>query len=281
MNPVLSSKMKNNIRKSGVNKLTFFGICIVGFFMMAAVFAPILAPYNPGQIDIENILTPPSSSHIFGTDSLGRDLFSRMVYGTRISLMVGFVAVGIASLIGIALGAIAGYYGKWTDVIIMRFIDIMLCFPTFFLILAVIALLEPSIINIMVIIGATSWMGMARLMRAEILSLKERDFIYAERAIGASDLRIIARHLIPNAMAPVLVSVTLGIAGAILVESSLSFLGIGVQPPTPSWGNILSEGKAVMGAGWWMMAFPGLAIFITVLGYNLLGEGIREELLKS
>jgi len=140
--------------------------------------------------------------------------------------------------------------------------------------------LEPSIINIMIIIGATSWMGMARLMRAEILSLKERDFIYAEKAIGASDLRIIARHLIPNAMAPILVSITLGVAGAILVESSLSFLGIGVQPPTPSWGNILSEGKAVMGAGWWMMLFPGLAIFITVLGYNLLGEGIREKLLK-
>ncbi|HAZ09582.1 MAG: peptide ABC transporter permease [Omnitrophica bacterium GWA2_41_15] len=264
-----------------MNKLTIFGICIVGFFIIIAIFAPILAPYNPGQIDIENILTAPSSSHIFGTDSLGRDLFSRMVYGARISLMVGFIAVGIASLIGIALGAIAGYYGKWVDGIIMRFIDIMLCFPTFFLILAVIALLEPSIINIMVIIGATSWMGIARLMRAEILSLKERDFIYAERSIGASDLRIIIRHLIPNAMAPVLVSITLGIAGAILVESSLSFLGIGVQPPTPSWGNILSEGKAVMGAGWWMMLFPGMAIFITVLGYNLLGEGIRERLLKS
>jgi len=263
-----------------MNKLTIFGICIVGFFIIIAIFAPIIAPYNPGQIDIENILTAPSYSHIFGTDSLGRDLFSRMVYGTRISLMVGFIAVGIASLIGIALGAIAGYYGKWVDTIIMRFIDIMLCFPTFFLILAVIALLEPSIINIMVIIGATSWMGMARLMRAEILSLKERDFIYAERAIGASDLRIITRHLIPNAMAPVLVNITLGIAGAILVESSLSFLGIGVQPPTPSWGNILSEGKAVMGAGWWMMAFPGLAIFVTVLGYNLLGEGIREKLLR-
>ncbi|OIO33609.1 MAG: peptide ABC transporter permease, partial [Candidatus Omnitrophica bacterium CG1_02_40_15] len=259
-----------------MNKLTIFGICIVGFFIIIAIFAPILAPYNPGQIDIENILTAPSSSHIFGTDSLGRDLFSRMVYGARISLMVGFIAVGIASLIGIALGAIAGYYGKWVDSIIMRFIDIMLCFPTFFLILAVIALLEPSIINIMVIIGATSWMGMARLMRVEILSLKERDFIYAERSIGASDSRIIIRHLIPNAMAPVLVSITLGIAGAILVESSLSFLGIGVQPPIPSWGNILSEGKAVMGAGWWMMLFPGMAIFITVLGYNLLGEGIRE-----
>ena len=263
-----------------MNRLTVFGIFIVGFFIIIAIFAPMIAPYNPGQMDIENILTAPSGSHIFGTDSLGRDLFSRMVYGARISLMVGFIAVGIAALIGIALGAIAGYYGKWVDAIIMRFIDMMLCFPTFFLILAVIALLEPSIINIMVIIGATSWMGIARLMRAEILSLKERDFIYAERAIGASDLRIITRHLIPNAMAPVLVSITLGIAGAILVESSLSFLGIGVQPPTPSWGNILSEGKAVMGAGWWMMLFPGLAIFITVLGYNLLGEGIREKLLR-
>lgn len=263
-----------------MNKLTIFGIGIVGFFIIIAVFAPVIAPYNPGQIDMENILTAPSCSHIFGTDSLGRDLFSRMVYGARISLMVGFIAVGIAAVIGIALGAIAGYYGKWVDAVIMRFIDIMLCFPTFFLILAVIALLEPSIVNIMAIIGATSWMGMARLMRAEILSLKERDFIYAERAIGASDLRIITRHLIPNAMAPVLVSITLGIAGAILVESSLSFLGIGVQPPVPSWGNILSEGKAVMGAGWWMMLFPGLAIFITVLGYNLLGEGIREKLLK-
>ncbi|MDP2980997.1 MAG: ABC transporter permease [Candidatus Omnitrophota bacterium] len=263
-----------------MNKLTIFGIGIVGIFIIIAVFAPMIAPYNPGQIDIENILTPPSGSHIFGTDSLGRDLFSRMVYGARISLMVGFIAVGIAAIIGIALGAIAGYYGKWIDAVIMRFIDIMLCFPTFFLILAVVALLEPSIINIMVIIGATSWMGIARLIRAEILSLKERDFIYAERAIGASDLRIITRHLIPNAMAPALVSITLGIAGAILVESSLSFLGIGVQPPTPSWGNILSEGKAVMGAGWWMMLFPGLAIFITVLGYNLLGEGIREKLLR-
>jgi len=263
-----------------MNKLTIFGICIVGFFLIIAVFAPMIAPYNPGQIDIDNILTPPSGQHIFGTDSLGRDLFSRMVYGTRISLMVGFIAVGIAALIGVALGAIAGYYGGWLDAFIMRFIDIMLCFPTFFLILAVIALLEPSIINIMVIIGATSWMGIARLMRAEILSLKERDFIYAEKAIGAGSSRIIIKHLIPNAMAPVLVSITLGVAGAILVESSLSFLGIGVQPPTPSWGNILSEGKAVMGAGWWMMIFPGLAIFITVLGYNLLGEGIREKLLK-
>ncbi len=258
-----------------------FGIVIVVFFGVIAILAPFIAPYDPGEIDIENILMPPSKAHILGTDSLGRDLFSRMLFGTRISLLVGLIAVGISAIIGIFLGSLAGYYGKWVDVLIMRFVDIMLCFPTFFLILAVIALLEPNIVNIMVIIGVTSWMGVARLIRAEILSLKERDFIYAEKAIGASDVRIIARHLIPNAMAPVLVSITLGIAAAILVESSLSFLGIGVQPPTPSWGNILSEGKSVMGVAWWMMLFPGMAIFITVLGYNLLGEGIREKLLRS
>jgi len=263
-----------------MNRLMIFGIGIVLFFAIVAVFAPLIAPHDPGQIDIENILTGPSRQHLLGTDSLGRDLFSRMVYGTRISLLVGLIAVGISAIIGILLGSLAGYYGRWVDVLIMRFVDIMLCFPTFFLILAVIALLEPSIVNIMIIIGVTSWMGVARLIRAEILSLKERDFIYAEKAIGASDLRIIVRHLIPNAIAPVLVSITLGIAAAILVESSLSFLGIGVQPPTPSWGNILSEGKSVMGAAWWMMLFPGLAIFITVLGYNLLGEGIREKFLR-
>lgn len=264
-----------------MNKLVVFGTGIVIFFAMVALFAPVIASYEPDEIDVGNILTGPSRQHILGTDSLGRDLFARMVYGARISLLVGLVAVGISALIGILLGSLAGYYGKWVDFVIMRFVDIMLCFPTFFLILAVIALLEPNIFNIMIIIGLTSWMGTARLIRAEILSLKERDFIYAERAIGAGDLRIIARHLIPNAMAPVLVNITLGVAAAILVESSLSFLGIGVQPPTPSWGNILTEGKSVMGAAWWMVLCPGLAILITVLGYNLLGEGIRERFLKS
>ena len=264
-----------------MNKLMMLGVGIVIFFAILAIFAPFIVHYDPGQIDIENILMGPSKEHLFGTDSLGRDLFSRMVYGSRISLLVGLIAVGISAIIGIFLGSMAGYYGRWVDLIIMRWTDIMLCFPTFFLILAVIALMEPSIVNIMVIIGATTWMGVARLIRAEILSLKERDFIYAERAIGASDVRIIVKHLIPNAMAPVLVSITLGIAAAILVESSLSFLGIGVQPPTPSWGNILSEGKSVMGVAWWMVLFPGMAIFVTVLGYNLLGEGIRERLLKA
>lgn len=264
-----------------MNKMMIVGGMIVLFFAVVAIFAPFIAHYDPGEINIDNILIGPSSEHILGTDSLGRDLFSRMVYGTRISLLVGLIAVGISAIIGIILGSLAGYYGRWVDVVVMRFVDTMLCFPTFFLILAVIALLEPSIANIMIVIGVTSWMGVARLIRAEILSLKERDFIYAEKAIGASDFRIITRHLIPNAMAPVLVSITLGVAAAILVESSLSFLGIGVQPPIPSWGNILSDGKSVMGAAWWMVVCPGVAIFITVLGYNLLGEGIREKLLKS
>jgi peptide/nickel transport system permease protein len=203
---------------------------------------------------------------------------SRIIYGSRVSLKVGFVAVGLATVIGLIVGASAGYYGGWVDLILMRFVDLMLCFPSFFLILAVIALLEPSIWNIMVVIGATSWMGVARLVRAEILSLKEREFVTAARALGASDVRLIMRHLLPNALAPVMVSATLGVAGAILTESALSFLGLGVQPPTPSWGNILTAGKDNIEIAWWLSVFPGLAILITVMSYNLLGEGIREAI---
>jgi peptide/nickel transport system permease protein len=202
----------------------------------------------------------------------------RILYGARISLLVGFVAVGIATFIGILLGALAGFYGRWVDSLIMRFVDIMLCFPAFFLILAVIAFLKPSIWNIMIIIGLTSWMGVARLVRAEFLSLRERDFVLAAQSIGAKDARIIFRHILPNAISPVLVSATLGVAGAILTESALSFLGIGVQPPTPSWGNMLIAGKQTLGTAWWLSVFPGLAILITVLGYNLLGEGIRDAM---
>ena len=254
------------------------GGVIVVFLFLVSFLAPLLSPYDPTAIDLNNILASPSGKHWFGTDQLGRDVMSRMIWGAGISLKVGFVATGIAVLIGTVLGAVAGYYGRWVDAVIMRFVDIMLCFPTFFLILAVIAILEPSIWNIMIVIGITSWMGITRLVRADFLSLKERDFVLAARMIGAGDLRIIFAHILPNAMASVLVAATLGIAGAILTESALSFLGIGVQPPTPSWGNILTAGKDNIDIAWWLSLYPGLAILITVLAYNLLGEGIRDSL---
>ncbi len=252
------------------------GVIVLCMFLMAATAS--LVSSDPSAIDVGQRLLSPSWSHPLGTDDLGRDVLVRMFYGARISLLVGFVAVGISCLIGIVFGALAGYYGGWIDSLIMRFVDIMLCFPTFFLILAVIAFLDPSIWNIMIVIGLTSWMGVARLIRAEFLSLRQRDFVLAAQALGASDLRLIFRHILPNAMSPVLVSATLGVAGAILTESALSFLGIGVQPPTPSWGNMLIVGKQTLGSAWWLSVFPGLAILITVLGYNLLGEGIRDAL---
>jgi len=260
------------------NKLALTGSGIVLLLFFVSVFAPLIAPYDPGQIDLKNVLLPPSLDHWFGTDQLGRDVLSRMIWGARISLKVGFVATGVAIIIGTLLGAVAGYYGGWLDAGIMRFVDIMLCFPTFFLILAVIAFLEPSIWNIMIIIGLTGWMGVTRLVRADFISLRERDFVKAAKVIGAGDLRIIFLHILPNAMASILVAATLGIAGAILTESALSFLGIGVQPPTPSWGNILTAGKDNIDIAWWLSLYPGLAILITVVGYNLLGEGIRDSL---
>jgi peptide/nickel transport system permease protein len=259
------------------NRMAMAGAAIVLSMFLLALLASMVGR-DPGAIDIAHRLQSPSFAYPLGTDDLGRDVLVRILYGARISLLVGFVAVGIATFIGILLGAMAGYYGRWIDSLIMRFVDIMLCFPTFFLILAVIAFLKPSIWNIMIIIGLTSWMGVARLVRAEFLSLRERDFVLAAQAIGARDARIIFRHILPNAMSPVLVSATLGVAGAILTESALSFLGIGVQPPTPSWGNMLIAGKQTLGTAWWLSVFPGLVILITVLGYNLLGEGIRDAM---
>lgn len=252
------------------------GLTIVGIMTFAAVFSPIISPFDPDMLNLDYILQPPSLTHPMGTDALGRDIFSRMLCGARISLWVGFVAVGISISIGLVLGLIAGYFRGWVDETIMRLVDVMLCFPSFFLILSVIAFLEPSLVNIMIVIGLTSWMGVARLVRAETLSLRERDFIAASRLAGASSPRIIAHHILPNALAPVLVSATLGVAGAILTESALSFLGLGVQPPTASWGNMLLEGKQVLEIAPWLSIFPGCAILITVLGYNLLGESLRD-----
>lgn len=254
------------------------GLGIVLIMSALALLAPLLAPYDPFSLNLDAILLPPSPEHLLGTDALGRDVFSRMLYGARVSLWVGFVAVGISLSIGVALGLVAGYFGGIIDELVMRGVDVMLCFPSFFLILAVIAFLEPSLANIMIVIGLTSWMGVARLVRAETLSLRTRDFVAASRLAGASSARLLLVHILPNALAPVLVSATLGVAGAILVESSLSFLGLGVQPPNPSWGNMLMEGKDVLEIAPWLSLYPGLAILVTVLGYNLLGESLRDIL---
>ncbi|HTN42436.1 MAG TPA: ABC transporter permease [Nitrospiria bacterium] len=253
------------------------GLIVLSVFLVA-VLAPVLSPYDPAHIDVDRILVGPTQAHPLGTDDLGRDVLSRMIWGSRISLMVGFVAVGILIGIGTVIGAVSGYYGGWPDDILMQFVDIMLSVPTFFLILAVIAFVGPNIWNVMIIIGATSWMGVARFVRGQFLALKEADYVTAARALGAKDRRIIFLHILPNAMSPVYVSAVLGVAGAILVESSLSFLGLGVQPPMPSWGNIITSGKDMIDIAWWLTLFPGLAILITVLGYNLLGEGLQDAL---
>lgn len=260
------------------NRFAITGLFIVVSLLLVSWLAPWITPYGPNDLDLYHVLLPPSRAHWFGTDDLGRDVFTRIVFGAQISLKVGFVAVGIATVIGTVIGLVAGYYHGWVDSILMRFVDIMLCFPTFFLILAVIAFLGQDIWYIMVIIGLTGWMGVARLVRAEALSLRERDFVLAARTLGASNMRIIFRHVLPNALSPVLVSATLGVAAAILTESALSFLGIGVPPPTPSWGNILTGGKDYIEFAWWLTLFPGLAITVTVLAYYLVGEGIRDAL---
>jgi peptide/nickel transport system permease protein len=260
------------------DKIAIAGLTFIFIVFFIAIFANNIAPYDPYKINVYKVLEPPSKEHILGTDELGRDVLSRIIYGARVSLKVGFIAMGIAILTGTVLGLIAGYYGGFIDTIIMRFVDVMLAFPTLFLILAVVAVLEPSIYIIMIVIGLTGWMDIARLVRAEVLSLKEREFVLAARAIGASSGRIIFKHILPNAIYPVIVAATFSVGGAILIESGLSFLGLGIQPPEPSWGGILSIGKDYITVAWWMSLFPGIAIFLTVLSFNLLGEALRDAL---
>ncbi|WP_027389863.1 ABC transporter permease [Chrysiogenes arsenatis] len=254
------------------------GALIIVAIILVALGAPWLAPYDPNAVDLTKVLMPPSPENWLGTDDLGRDVLSRMIHGASISLLVGIVAVGISLIIGTLMGAFSGYAGGWIDTLSMRFVDIMLCFPSFFLILAVIAFLQPSIYNIMAVIGLTSWMGVARLVRAEFLRNKELGYVLSARVSGCSSARIIFRHLLPASYPSIIVAATLGVAGAILTESALSFLGIGVQPPTPSWGNMLAAGKENIDFAWWLSLFPGLAIFIAVMGFNLLGEGLRDVL---
>jgi len=241
-----------------------------------ALFPPVR--FTPTQYDLYETLQEPTRKHPLGTDDRGRDILSRMIYGSRVSLSVGFVAVAIYVSIGTVLGSIAGYYGGKIDLVISRFIEIMICFPVFFLIIAVIAFLPPSIYNIMIVIGITGWTPVARLVRGEFLRLKGQDFVTAARALGASQSRIIFWHALRNALGPVFVSATFGVAGAILIESALSFLGFGVPPPTPSWGDILSQSRQYIDFAWWLTVFPGAAIFLTITAYNLVGEGFRDAI---
>lgn len=244
---------------------------------LVACTAPFWALGPAGRIDITGALQAPSFQHWFGTDALGRDLFLRVVAGGTVSLGIGFTAVALATFIGTWLGAVAGYFGGLRERLILALVDLFLCFPAFFLILAVMAVAGGSVWNIVWILALTGWMGVARLVRAQALSLREREFVLAAKALGAGDARILGRHVIPNAMSPVRAWAVLGVSNAILAEAGLSFLGIGVQPPIPSWGNLLLDGKAVLGVGWWMMVFPGMAVFLTVFFLNVLGEALSRE----
>ncbi len=252
------------------------GVVVLLCLLILAILAPVISRYNPTETNLTERLRPPCLAHPLGTDELGRDTLTRMLYGSRISLSVGLIAVLISVVIGTLFGLLAGWYGGWVDSVIMRLVDIVLCFPSFFLILMVIAFVGPNITNIMIVIGATSWPGLARLVRGEILSIREREFINATRLLGLSNWRIMLVHILPNVISPILISATLGVGAAILTESGLSFLGLGVQPPTASWGNMITSGKDYITFAWWLTAFPGLAILTAVLAFNMLGEGLRE-----
>lgn len=260
------------------NKAALAGIIFIALVAAAALFAPFVSPYAPSWQDLPQRLSPPSASHFLGTDDLGRDVFSRMIYGARVSMSVGFFAVLITVLIGVLLGMISGYFGGRADSVIMRFTDIMLCFPTFFLILIVIAFFEPGIVNVMAVIGITSWPGLARIVRAEVLSLREREFVLASKMLAVSRFRILFKHILVNIASPVIVYAATGIGAAILTESGLSFLGLGVQPPMSSWGQILMQGKDYIYSAWWLSLFPGLMILFTVLSFNMAGEALRDIL---
>lgn len=255
-----------------------FGLCVLILLFLAAVFAPFIAPFHPFEPDMTNRLQSPSRTHFFGTDNLGRDVFSRTVYGARVSLIVGPLSALIALLIGLFIGATSGFFGGRVDIILQRFVDIVMCIPAIFLILIIIALVGPSITTTVLVIGAVYWTIPARIIRAEFLSLREREFIEAAKAMGFSQLRIILRHLLPNALPPIIIQTSLFIATAILIEAALSYLGLGAQPPQPSWGNIMTDGARVLHRAWWVTTFPGIVLFFTVLSLNLVGDGLRDAL---
>jgi ABC-type dipeptide/oligopeptide/nickel transport system permease subunit len=271
------SRATAHLRRDG---RAWFGVLVVLLIVFSAVAAPLIARHDPTAIDLVNQLQGPSASHWMGTDVQGRDVWSRLVYGARISLSVGLISQGIALALGLVLGLVAGYYGRWVDELVMRLADVTLAFPTLLLLIALVAALQPSLTVVFLTIGLVGWAGMARLVRGQVLVVRELEYVQAMRALGARNPRIIARHVLPAVVAPVLIAATLGVAAAIMAEAALSFLGLGVQPPTPSWGAMIADGRdlsQLRGAPW-TSVFPGLAIGLTVLGFNLLGDALRDAL---
>ncbi len=276
-----SNNMKSQSRawkKFKKNKLSIIGACFIIFVILMAVFAPIISPYNPNVQDHQNLFASPSWSHPFGTDHLGRDLFSRVAYGARYTLLVGIGVVAIVAFLGSIVGFIAGFYGGKIDTVIMRFVDTMLSIPALVLALAIAAILGGGLLNVIIAIGAVGWTQFARLVRGEVLTLKEAEYIQAAKALGASDFQIILKHIAPNMLAPIIVYTTLYIPSAILWAASLSFLGMGVQPPYPEWGAIIAGGRGYISFAWWIATIPGIAIMIVVLGFNFVGDGLRDAL---
>ena len=256
------------------------GLVVVALLLLLAILAPLLARHDPIRVDLLRQLQPPSAEHWMGTDVQGRDVWARLVYGARISLAVGLISQSIALALGLSLGLIAGYFGRWVDDLVMRLADITLAFPTLLLLIAMVAALQPSLIVVFVTVGFVGWAGMARLVRGQVLVVRQLEYVQAARALGMPDRRIISRHVLPNVLAPVIIATTLGMAGAIMAEAALSFLGLGVQPPTPSWGAMIADGRDLsqLRASPWTSLFPGLAIGVTVLGFNLLGDALRDAL---
>jgi peptide/nickel transport system permease protein len=262
------------------NKLAVVGLMAVFAFYMIALLTPFLAPYDPIEIGaLSGRFSPPSHEYWLGTDQLNRDVFSRVLFGARVSLSIGFVAVGISVTLGTLIGAVAGFFGGKVDAVLMRFVDVIIAFPRLVLLIIIVALFEhSSIFLIIAVLGLTQWPGTSRIVRGEVLSLREREFIQAAHALGYSNLRIILRHIIPNTLAPVIVAATLGIGNVIVLEAGLSFLGLGLQPPIPSWGSMVADGRAEMMGAWWLSMFPGLAIVMIVVCFNLVGDGLRDAL---
>lgn len=273
-----TTPLQDRWRRFKRNRLAVAGAVVLLVLYALVILAPVLAPYPYDQIDAPNQLLPPSAEHLLGTDDLGRDLFSRILWGGRISLSVGFVAAGFSVVIGTLIGAVAGYFGGWIDNVLMRMTEVVIAFPVFFLLITVVAVLPRSIFNIMLIIGLTSWPALARVVRAQVLSVRERDYTQASVAMGASSFRVIFKHILPNVAAAIIVSATLRIGNAVLSETALSFLGFGAPPPFPSWGSILAGGKDFLRQSPWISTAPGLLIFLTVLAFNFVGDGLRDAL---